>query len=44
MLHVCLLYIGEEMTIEVSLDLDTHIMIFVTDLNRKKKSKGKLGK
>ncbi len=40
MLHVCLPYIGEEMTTEVSLDLDTHIMIFVRDLNRGKSQKG----
>jgi hypothetical protein len=44
MLHVCLPYIVEDMTIEVSLDLDTHIMIFVTDLNRGKKPKMKLEK
>jgi len=40
MLHVCLPYIGEEITTEVSLNLDTHILIFVTDLNRGKNQKG----
>jgi len=45
MLHVHLPCIGEEekeTRTKVSLDLNTHVMIFVTDLNMGKEPKGRL--